>query len=199
MAHKDRRQWGGVGWGGACAQLRPRSHFLGPFVRASSLLGPWFPVCRVSLSDCAPCAALNGRICSLLARSDAVQPPPSPRPHTRRPRMTNANGHTTGNTPEPVRFQRFSLVRPSLRLETTLEHWVLYVFLLPLFRHPPRGAPHVSPPIRFLPSLPTCCTHGSCATACRHAPGSPLPRQPAARAVLSSFQDMGDSVGSARS
>ena len=73
--------WGG---GGACAQLRPRSQFLGPFVRASSLLGPWFPVGRVSLSDCAPCAALNVRICSLLARSDAVDPPPSPRPQTGR-------------------------------------------------------------------------------------------------------------------
>ena len=61
-----------MGWGGgACAQLRPRSHFVGPFVRASCLLGPWYPVGRVSLSDCAPCAALNSRICSLLARSDA--------------------------------------------------------------------------------------------------------------------------------
>ena len=66
-----RRQRGGVGWGGACAQLRPRSHFVGPFVCASCLHGPWFPVCRVSLSDCAPCAALNGPICSLLARLDA--------------------------------------------------------------------------------------------------------------------------------
>ena len=93
--------WGG---GGACAQLRPRSHFLGPFVRASSLLGPWFPVCRVSLSDCAPCAALNGQICSLLARSDAVHPPPSPCPQIGRPRSTNAYGHTTGNTPEPADF-----------------------------------------------------------------------------------------------
>jgi hypothetical protein len=26
---------------------------------------------------------------------------------------TNAYGHTTGNTPEPVRFQKLSLVRPS--------------------------------------------------------------------------------------
>ena len=62
-----------MGWagGGACAQLRPRSHFVGPFVRASCLLGPWSPVCRVSLSDCAPCAVLNDRICSLLARLDA--------------------------------------------------------------------------------------------------------------------------------
>ena len=71
MSLLRRRRQGGVGWGGACAQLRPRSRFVGPFVCASCLLGPWFPVCRVSLSDCAPCAALNGRICSLLARSDA--------------------------------------------------------------------------------------------------------------------------------
>ena len=73
MSLLRRRQWHGVGWGGACAQLRPRARFVGPFVCASCLLGPWFPVCRVSLSDCAPCAALNGRICSLLARSDAVK------------------------------------------------------------------------------------------------------------------------------
>ena len=102
--------WGG---GGACTQLRPRSHFLGSFVRASCLLGPWFPVCRVSLSDCAPCAAFNGRICSLLARSDAVHPPLFFSRQTTRPRMIIAYGHTTGNTPEPVRFQKLSLVRPS--------------------------------------------------------------------------------------
>ena len=200
MSLLRRRQWGGVGWGVVCAQLRPRSQFVGPFVRASSLLGPWFPVCRVSLSDCAPCAALNGRICSLLARSGAVNPPPSARPQTGRPRMTNAYGHLLG-----IHLNlSISEVKPSqaqlvLRWETTWEHWVLYAFLLPLFRHPPRVAPHVPPPISFLPSLPTCCTHGACATACRHAPGGPLPRQPTARAVLSSFQDMGDSVGSARS
>ena len=45
---QETMRWGG--WGSACAQLRPRSHFGGPCVRASCLLGPWFPVCRVSLS-----------------------------------------------------------------------------------------------------------------------------------------------------
>ena len=39
--------------------------------------------------------------------------PPFPRPQTGRPRMMNAYGHTTGNTPKPVRFQKLSLVRAS--------------------------------------------------------------------------------------
>ena len=39
--------------------------------------------------------------------------PPFPRPQTGRPRMMNAYGHTTGNTPKPVRIQKLSLVRPS--------------------------------------------------------------------------------------
>ena len=186
-----------MGWGGACAQLRPRSHFVGPFVRASSLHGPWFPVCTVSLSDCAPFAALNGRTWSLLARSDAVHPPPSPRPQTGRPGMTNAYGHTTGNTPDPVRLQKLSPV--STEVGDHFGTLGAVRFFIAQFPALPRGAPHIPPPIHFLPSLPTRCTHGACATACRHAPGSSLPRQPAARAVLSSFQDMADSVGSARS
>ena len=37
----------------------------------------------------------------------------TPRPRTERPPMADAYGHTTGNTPEPVRFQKLSLVRPS--------------------------------------------------------------------------------------
>ena len=60
---------------------------------------------------------IHSRICSF-------GPPPSPtllRPstpfshpsQTGRPRMPNAYGHTTGSTPEPVRFQKLSLVRPS--------------------------------------------------------------------------------------
>jgi hypothetical protein len=42
-----------------------------------------------------------------------------------------AYGHTTGNTPEPVRFQKLSLVRLVLRWATTWEHWVLYAFSPP--------------------------------------------------------------------
>ena len=122
-------------------------------------------------------------------------PPSSPRPQTGRPRMTNAYGHTTGNTPDPVRLQKLSPV--STEVGDHLGTLGAVRFFIAPFPAAPRGVPHISPPIHFLPSIPTCCTHGACATACRHAPGSPLPRQPAARAVLSSFQDMADSVGSA--
>ena len=81
--------------------------------------------------------------------------PPFPRPQTGRPRMINAYGHTTGNTPEPVLI---SEVKPSqaqlvLRWETTWEHWVLYAFLLPLFRHPP--AVHPTSPLQSASSPPS--------------------------------------------
>ena len=48
----------GGGEGGGTVLVRPRSHFISPFVRASSLLGPLFPVLGVSLSACAPCGSL---------------------------------------------------------------------------------------------------------------------------------------------
>ena len=51
-----------------------------------------------------------------------------------------------------------SEVKPSqaqlvLRWETTLEHWVLYAFLLPLFRQPP--AVHPTSPLQSASSRPS--------------------------------------------
>ena len=46
---------------------------------------------------------------SMPTQGFGCNPSPSCRPSS----IPNAYGHTTGNTPEPVRFQKLSLVRPS--------------------------------------------------------------------------------------
>ena len=80
-----------------------------------------------------------------------------------------------------------------LRWETTWEHWVLYAFLFALFRHPP--AVHPTSPLQSASSPPS-----QPAAHMAHLPlrAAMLPAAPF-HAVLSSFQDMGDLVGSARS
>ena len=82
---------------------------LRPFARASSSLEPIFPVFGASLSHCPPCAALSAEF--FLGRPLGRGPRPGPKP--KRPPMADAYGHTTGNTPEPVRFQQLTVVRPN--------------------------------------------------------------------------------------
>ena len=132
----------GLGYGGGFP-LRPRSPFFpgppAPICAYLSSLAPVFPVFGASVSHCPPCAALFAEFFSggPLGRG----PPPGPR--TERPPMTDAYGHTTGNTPERL----ISEVNPSqaqlvLRWETTWEHWVLYAFhIFAFFRHLPRRTP----------------------------------------------------------
>ena len=93
--------------------------------------------------------------------------------------MADAYGHTTGNTPiRPISAVNPGQAQLVLRWETTWEHWVLYAFLFALPRplrpdsdSPPSQRAHMA----HVP-LRTC-----------KAPGGPLPRQPAARDVFSSF------------
>ena len=93
--------------------------------------------------------------------------------------MADAYGHTTGNTPiRPISAVNPGQAQLVLRWETTWEHWVLYAFLFALPRplrpdsdSPPSQRAHMA----HVP-LRTC-----------KAPGGPLPRQPAAHDVFSSF------------
>ena len=115
-------------------------------------------------------------------------PPLSPRPQTGRPRMTNAYGHTTGKTPEPVPFSKAQLV---LRSETTWEHWVLYAFFYcPFSGNPPRCTPR--PPSNPLPPLPPNLLHTwrmcHCVPPCSRRPPSTPTRRPRRLELISGYE-----------
>ena len=157
---------------------------LAPICAYFSALEPVFPVFGASLSPCPPCASLFAEF--FIGRPSGRGPTPARGPNVRPWLMRTAIllGIHLNLPMSAVKPGQAQLV---LRWVTTWEHWVLYAFyVFAFFRHPPAVHPHTPRHFDSPPPSQTC-THGTCATAYGQAPGSPLPRQPAARDVLSSF------------
>ena len=174
--------YGGMGGGGI------EAIFFGPLAPICayfSALEPVSPNFGASLSPCPPCASLFAEF--FIGRPSGRGPPPARGPNVRPWLMRMAI--LLGIHLNPSDFSSYACSGP---VSTEVGHHLgtlgaVRFLCFCLFPAPPPRSTPTRPRRSDSPPPSQTCTHGTCATAYCQAPGGPLPRQPAARDVLSSF------------